>query len=1085
MRLKRLFSVCAMSIAAATLSGVPVGASPALASAPAWSISSLARPSSFAVGDAGDEYELTITNVGSASTSASEPVVISDRLPLGVRVVNVILKNLETGAESACPPSGSPLRCVYGVSVQAGDTLAVKVQVEVTPGAGSGPILNSATVTGGGTPTVSTSEPLTMPTAIGAVVEPFGIEALEMEARDERGVPDARAGDHPFDLTTTLQFNTKFESFPTGERPAVPVADVKDIVVELPLGLAGDPLAAQRCTESELLVGGGTGCPPASRIGTVLFYNENGVHGTVSGTPAFDEVSALYNMVPEPGFPAQFAFTFFGFPAPIYATVVHAATGYVLRAEVPGVPKTTTEGTALTFFGDPNAANGEAGNPQALFTNPSDCAAGPLTTRVEADSWSAPGQWASGESVAYPGITGCSLLQFDPTAEMHPEVTEAEEPSGFEVKIKAPQNPNNFPLLATPDLKNVTMTLPEGMAVSPGAADGLVGCNATGPQGIDMPGDPSHPNEVVSEGEEIGPDGMSHLVAGHCPAASQIGTVEIATPLLEKRLQGRVYLAAPQCGGPGNECTAADATNGRLYGLYLEAEGSGVVIKLGGRVSVNPTTGQITARFTELPQQPVSEVSLRLKGGERAPLANPRQCGQAAAISDLTPWSSPQTPDALAPSSYLVDNAEGAEGACAATLPFAPSLDAGSLGSTAGSYSPLAVTLRRGAHMQDLSRLQVKLPPGLLGTLSSVALCGEPQAARGNCGAASEIGTTGVAVGTGPHPYVVAGKVYLTGPYNGAPFGLSVVVPAKAGPFDLGDVVVRAAIGVDEETGAITITSDSFPQILDGVPLRIQTVNVTANRHDFTFNPTNCARRQITASIESAQGAKAEVSSPFAVEGCNNLPFKPTFTVSTQAKTTKEKGASLHVVVTSALGQDNIGKVLASLPKQLPARLTTLQQACTEATFAQNPAQCPAASDVGFAKAVTPILNEPLAGPAYLVSHGGAAFPDLVLILEGDGVRLDLVGNTSIAKGITTSTFAAVPDAPVSSFELTLPQGPHSALTTDLPAKAKGSFCGSKLVMPTTLTAQSGRQLVQSTKITLLGCPKAVRHEPKNKRKKK
>ncbi len=221
----------------------------------------------------------------------------------------------------------------------------------------------------------------------------------------------------------------------------------------------------------------------------------------------------------------------------------------------------------------------------------------------------------------------------------------------------------------------------------------------------------------------------------------------------------------------------------------------------------------------------------------------------------------------------------------------------------------------------------------------------------------------------------------------------------------------------------------------------------------------------MSGTIASTKGAGANVSTRFQAADCASLPFKPTFKVSTEGHASKAKGASLIVRVTSAKGQANIGKVLVSLPKQLPARLTTLQKACTEATFAQNPALCPAASDVGTAKALTPVLNVPVEGPAYLVSHGGAAFPDLVVILQGEGIRLDLTGNTDIKKGITTSSFATIPDAPISIFELKLPEGPHSVLTTDLPAKAKGNLCGQKLTMPTTITGQNGAQTVQSTKI--------------------
>jgi hypothetical protein len=278
--------------------------------------------------------------------------------------------------------------------------------------------------------------------------------------------------------------------------------------------------------------------------------------------------------------------------------------------------------------------------------------------------------------------------------------------------------------------------------------------------------------------------------------------------------------------------------------------------------------------------------------------------------------------------------------------------------------------------------------------------------------------------------------------------------------------------------------SDPLPRILQGIPLQIRTVNVNVDRPGFIFNPTNCAPLSVDGRIASDEGASAAVSSRFQAADCASLPFKPKFTVSTQGSTSKAKGASLDVKVTSTSGQANIGKVEVKLPKQLPARLTTLRQACLAATFDSNPATCPAGSLVGVAKGVSPVLPVPLTGPAYLVSHGGEAFPDLVVILQGDGVRIDLTGNTFIKKGITSSTFAAVPDAPISSFELNLPESANSALATNLPAKAHGNLCGAKLVMPTTLTGQNGAQITQSTRIAVTGCPRKAKPKPTGRKAK-
>jgi hypothetical protein len=1047
---------------------------------PAWEISSVAHPTNFSIADNAkcartsaplcDQYVVTLTNVGGGTTNG--PVSIVDTLPQGLKpVVNGAHgKYLETESPFGCEVvTTTTITCTYGGIVPSGATLAVFVEVEVTFPAGE--VTNVVTVSGGSAPPASTGVPLTLANTVEGQSAAFGISAFGFAAHDASGLVDTQAGDHPYGVTATVNLNTVFVSHPFSSLAFGSVEALKDIVTYLPLGFLANPLAAARCTELQLIAQGEpteTECPAASRVGQILLFSNARVTSSTFGF-----LTSVYNMVPEAGYPAKLGFKAFGVAASLYAGVVHTPFGYAVRVAAAGVPRVIPiEGAALTFFGDPRSADGEPSASQAFFTNPDNCSAGPVSARVQVDSWTHPGRWVSGESVAYPKITGCDLLQFEPRVEMHPEVTQAEEPSGYEIRIKVPQNPEQFPVLATPQLKNVTMTLPEGMTLSPGGGDGLVGCEATGPNGIDMPTGGATPTEA-GEGEEIGADDMTHLVPGHCPQASQIGTVEISTPVLASPLKGRVYVAQPKCSGPGQAlCGPADATNGNLFSIYLEAEGSGVVVKLAGSASVNSATGRLTVRFTENPQLPVSEVTVHLKGGERAPLANPRQCGEALAQADIAPWSSPMTPDAVVAGGFGVSWDGGTEG-CPATLPFAPTMVAGPENVAAGRFSPFTLTLTRGDRQQDLARVQVKLPVGLLGMLSKVPLCGEPQAQQGTCGEASRIGTTQVAAGSGSHPLWVSGRVYLTGPYGGAPFGLSIVVPAVAGPFNLGNVVVRSRIDADPHTAQITVTSDPLPQILDGVPLRIQKLNVTVDREGFTFNPTNCAHKQITATLEAEQGAAQNLTTPFVAGGCKNLPFHPTFTVSTQAQTSKKNGASLDVKVTSSPGQANIGQAVVSLPKLLPSRLTTLQQACPEATFAANPASCPAGSNIGIVKAVTPVLNEPLIGPAYLVSHGGAAFPDLVVILQGQGVRLDLVGATSIKKGITTSSFTSIPDAPITSFELKLPEGPHSALTTNLPGKAKGSLCRTKLIMPTTLTGQNYAVLKQSTKIAVTGCPKA------------
>ena len=555
-------------------------------------------------------------------------------------------------------------------------------------------------------------------------------------------------------------------------------------------------------------------------------------------------------------------------------------------------------------------------------------------------------------------------------------------------------------------------------------------------------------------------------------------------------LQGRVYLAQPDCGGEGQpECSPAYAegrggpsSDGKLFGLYLEVEGSGVVVKLPGYVTANPLTGQLQATFRENPQFPFSELDLHLHGGPRAPLANPQTCGSYTTTSALSSWAGQEVTGA-APSFKIDWDDHG--GACPASLPFGPGFLAGTITPTAGGFSPLSVTVSRHDREQDLSAITVHTPPGVAAILAQVPLCDEAQANAGTCAEASLIGHTHVAAGAGSNPYWVEGKVYLTAPYNGAPFGLSVVTPAKAGPFNLGNVIVRAALHIDSNTAAVTAVSNPLPQIIDGVPLRIQTVNVTLDRPNFAFNPTNCSQQSIAATITSTQGASALVSSPFAVAGCAKLPFKPSFKLSTRGKTSRVDGASLVVKIAQKPGEANIHKVHLAFPRSLPARLSSLRGACTETQFAVNPSGCPAGSVIGSGTAVTPVLSAPLSGPAYLVSHGNAAYPDVVFVLQGDGgVRIDLTGTTDIKKGIAYSTFETVPDTPVSSFEAVLPEGPHAVFGANLPGKAKGSFCGRAPSIATTLEGQNAAVLIQKTKATVSNCPDK-KHKTKKARRRK
>jgi hypothetical protein len=581
--------------------------------------------------------------------------------------------------------------------------------------------------------------------------------------------------------------------------------------------------------------------------------------------------------------------------------------------------------------------------------------------------------------------------------------------------------------------------------------------------------------------------GLESSAEQTCPESSKVGTVEIRTPVLPNPLVGAAYLAQQEANPFGS-----------LIALYIVVYDpvSGVRVKLAGEVKPDPVTGQLVSTFENTPQLPFEELSLHFFGGSRAPLGAPALCGSYTTTASIVPWSG--NPPAKSSSEFQITT--GPNGTpCQDPLPFAPSLTTGSLNIQAGAFTPFTMTMSREDGNQNLRAIQLEMPPGLLGTLSSTELCPEPQADQGTCGPNSLIGETTVSVGLGGNPYTVkGGKVYITGPYEGAPYGLSIVNPAKAGPFDLEDtkanhpvcdcIVVRARIEVNPITAALTITSDdtgpySIPQIIEGIPLEIKHVNVTINRPDFTFNPTDCEPMSINGSLTSSQGAVSQLKVPFQVTNCATLKFKPILAVSTAGKTSRADGASLHVKLTypqAPFGsQANIGKAKVDLPKQLPSRLTTLQKACVAGVFEVDPAACPSDSRVGTATATTPVLPVHLAGPAYFVSHGGAKFPELIVALSGDGVTVFLHGETFISKaGITSTTFRTLPDVPIGVFELTLPQGTDSALA------ANGDLCASKLKMPTSFVAASGIKLDQSTPITVTGCPKHKKHKKVKKKHK-
>lgn len=667
-----------------------------------------------------------------------------------------------------------------------------------------------------------------------------------------------------------------------------------------------------------------------------------------------------------------------------------------------------------------------------FITNPTQCP-GNNTTRLGLTG-------LGGETVYKPfttpiGLSGCENVPFKPSFLLQPETTQSDRPDGIETQLGLKRFPEEE--IDSSQLKNATITLPEGMTINPSAA-GEVKKACT-------------PAQARIKSSTFG-------VA--CPSESELGTVTLEVPTLPKEsLKGNLYLGGPEGGG---------AITGPPYTVYLNAQSEryGVDVRVEGKVEPNLSTGQLTAKFENLPEQPFSNAIIKFKGGELAPIANPLTCGTASSGASLVPYTG--NPASLSPavSPFSVDS-NGSGGACASPLPFTWSQSVvNQPPGYAGAKTSYTLNEQRSDGQQYVSQIKTVLPAGLVGLLPTVSRCGEAEANAGTCPGASQIGVVNVTAGSGKG-YGFVGQVYLTGPYGGAPFGMSVVVPALAGPFNLGNVVTRGTIAIEPYTARVVATS-TLPTIVKGIPLRIKGITVNINRQGFLQNPTNCGVLQTETTLTSTLGATQKISTPFQVNNCGALQFKPSFGSSTGAKTSKANGASLETTLNVPAGDANVKSATVQLPKQLPSRLTTLQKACPEATFYSNPYHCPSGSFVGGARANSPTLATKLTGPAILVSHGGRAFPDLDLLLEAEGVRVILVGNTNIKNGITTTTFAEDPDAPVTSITVNLPTGSHSALT------ANGNLCTSNLKMPTTVVSQNGITFKQNTTIKVKNCPVTV-----------
>jgi hypothetical protein len=1030
--------------AAATVStarGIGVGI-------PAWAPVGIPLPSNFAPGSE-DEILIGVPNIGTASSTG--PITLTDTLPSGVKPLSVGAIST-TGAEGSCGVSGQAATCTLTKSFAADIEFEVSIIVAIDPLAPSGRLSDQITVEGGGASPAFTSTPITIDPGIPAFDFLAGGAGFRAPLTGPDGSPATLAGSHPNRQIIELGFPTERQGESLGA-----AGHLREAGADLPRGLIANPSATPvLCTEAQMLTIETPGCPAASQIGTATVL-------TVGATPE-GYATALFNMEPPPGHASSFAFD-----AANSGSLVHILGGvrsddeFELTGASTGALALTFHpvfGVRLEFWGDPTNAShdrqrGGCGlgverdcstepSKTAFLTLPTDCPGTPMRSVGHANSWEEPSVVhdavyesadLSGEEVT---VSGCNQLRFEPTIEVQPTTNLTDSPSGLDVKLHQPQD-TQLGHLSTAAMKDTTVTLPEGMAANASQADGLLACSSA---------------EIgMSTAVGQSPPHFS-MAPDSCPDAAKLGTVEVATPLLNQYDAQHKLAKDPETGDPipeplhGSVYLAKPFDNpfGSLLAIYLSIEDArtGTVAKLAGQVIADPQTGQLTTRFERNPELPVQDIELHLFSGARAPLVTPPTCGVHTTNANLIPWSSPEGADTNLQSSFetLVTPAGGACPTAENQEPHAPAFSAGTIAPQAGAYSPFVLRLSRADGTQRLAGIDTTLPPGLIGKLAGVAECSEGQIAQAlgrnkpnegaleqqspSCPSSSEVGSVDVAAGAGPNPFHTTGHAYLSGPYKRAPLSLTIITPAVAGPFDLGAVVVRTALYVDPESARIHAVSDPFPQILEGIPLDLRSVALRMDRPDFTLNPTSCDPMAISGAALSALGQSAALTAPFQLGGCSALGFKPSLAIALKGATVRGAHPALTATLTIPKGGPfaNIAKTSVALPRSEFLDQAHIRTVCTRVQFAAD--QCPAGSVYGKARAITPLLDEALEGPVYLRSSDHE-LPDLVIDLNGK-IEVTIAGRIDSVKGAIRTNFEAVPDAPVTKFVLQMQGGKKGLL---------------------------------------------------------
>jgi hypothetical protein len=905
-----------------------------------------------------------------------------------------------------------------------------------------------------------------------------GPEGFAVRATEQGGATARQAGSHPYSISAEINLKLAPED-PSEPGVRFSDGDLRDLTIDLPPGLIENPSAVPQCTLVQFLAPrvspfenslSGESCPDQTQIGTVEVRSAYGGGST--------RTFGVFNLTPPPGFPSQFGFSAYGSPVTVTPRVRETGAEYGLTLELKNFPQQLDAyGLTLDIWGTPwsLAHDGERGNclneeepafarakcpvgpaktfpRRAYLTLPTSCS-GPITTKVTAASWQQPGAVSAISSS--PPLEACDALAFKSTPVSRLNTDRAGSQTGFdftlEGDVKGLLEPRQR---ASSQVKKAVLRMPEGMTVNPSIGAGL---------GVCLPA--QYAAETVTSAPGAG-----------CPNSSKIGELTVKSPLFTGEMKGGLFLAQPNDPlAPGEE-NPFDS----MIALYLVAKSPerGIMVRLAGKTIPDLRSGQLVTTFDGLPQLPYSTFNVHFRDGQRTPLATPASCGVYTTSTDLTPWLDPGSPAHFESQFELKAGIGG--GACpTGTPPFRPGAVNGTLNRAAGAYTPFYLHLSRTDEQQEITSYSAVFPPGLLGKLKGVPYCPEAaiEAARRNrgfaetanpsCPEASRIGKTYSGYGLGSVLAYAPGNLYLAGPYGGSPFSIVAVNSATVGPFDLGVIIVRSAIKIDQRTAQVSVDSsgsDPIPHILEGIPLHLRDVRVYLDRPNFTVNPTSCNPMTAISSLNGsgpsfaneADDSLVSVPSPFQVSSCSGLGFEPRMSFLLKGGTKRGNYPALKATVRPKPGNANIGYAQVTLPPSIFLAQNHIGTICTKAQFAQR--KCPKESLYGSAKAITPLLGQPMEGPVYLRASSNT-LPDLVADLNGAGVRVEIAGKIDSKDAGMRATFEGLPDAPVSKFTMNLFGGKRGLLVNS------DNLCKARPVAKARMAGQSNVGVVLKPKI--------------------